>query len=377
MATSGVDPMISAHAVEMLVCGSSHDRRTKIKTRFKNGKKIRVIHKLDEEQVRWIMRQKANGQMSNAEIAEPMGVSDRWVRKLWSRYRFMRPEDIKWPPQMGRPDEGLPGRREHSAVLSCCNQGRRMAVRLEVIVERSIGIHISHHIIHDVLKDEELAENQPAKTKQRKWVRYERRYSNSLWHTDYKQLRDGKWFVSFQDDASRLIVGFGVFDESTSDHAIKVLEEAIKRYGKPAQVLTDHGSQFYANEKENARRGTAAFETRLVELGIKHVLARIRHPQTNGKLERFHLEIERHLKSFEDESVSNTVRDAKPGDHVGNPFHAAGRTDPVARLVDWYNNTPHMSLMDGKETPAEAYVRKQAPKDITTEEMGEDLHAKA
>ena len=47
----------------------------------KNGKKIRVIHKLDEEQVRWIMRQKANGQMSNAKIAELMGVSDRWVRK--------------------------------------------------------------------------------------------------------------------------------------------------------------------------------------------------------------------------------------------------------------------------------------------------------
>ncbi|MBI1658851.1 MAG: hypothetical protein IS632_08810 [Thaumarchaeota archaeon] len=49
----------------------------------------------------------------------------------------------------------------------------------------------------------------------------------------------------------------------------------------------------------------------------------------------------------------------------------------MARLVDWYNSLPHMSLMDGKETPAEAYVRKQAPKDITTEEMGENLHAKA
>ena len=124
-------------------------------------------------------------------------------------------------------------------------------------------------------------------------------------------------------------------------------------------------------------RGAATFETKLVELGIKHVLARVRHPQTNGKLERFHLEIERHLKSFEDESASNTVRNVRPGDHVGNPFHAAGMTDPVARLVDWYNSLPHMSLMDGKETPAEAYVRKQAPKDITTEEMGENLHAKA
>ena len=376
MATSGVDTMISARGVEMKAGGSSHDRRTKIKTRFKNGKKIRVMHKLDEEQVRWMMRQKAHGQMGNAEIAESMGVSSRWVRKLWSRYRFTRPEDITWPPRMGRPVEGLPGRREHSAVLSCCSQGRRMAVRLETIVERSIGIHITHHAIHDILKDEELVENQPAKARQRKWVRYERRYSNSLWHTDYKQLPDGKWFVSFQDDASRLIVGFGVFDEATSDHAIKVLEEAIKRYGKPAQVLTDHGSQFYANEKENARRGMATFETRLLELGIKHVMARIRHPQTNGKLERFHLEIEQHLKSFEDESASNTVRNVKPGDHVGGPFHAAGMADPVARLVDWYNSLPHMSLMDGKETPAEAYVRKQAPKDTTAEEMEGDLHAK-
>ena len=59
------------------------------------------------------MRQKANGQMSSAEIAESMGVSDRWVRKLWSRYRFTRPEDITWPPQMGQPVEGLPGPREH------------------------------------------------------------------------------------------------------------------------------------------------------------------------------------------------------------------------------------------------------------------------
>ena len=377
MATSGVDPMISARGVEMKAGGSSHDRRTKIKTRFKNGKKIRVIHKLDEEQVRWIVRQKANGQMGNAQIAESMGVSDRWVRKLWSRYRSTRPEDITWPPLMGRPVGGLPGRREHSAVLSCCSQGRRMAVRLETIVEKSIGIHIPHHVIHDILRDEELAENQPAKARQRKWVRYERRYSNSLWHTDYKQLPDGKWFVSFQDDASRLIVGFGVFDEATSDHAIKVLEGAIERYGKPAQVLTDHGSQFYANEKENTRRGMAAFENRLIELGIKQVMARIRHPQTNGKLERFHLEIELHLKSFKDESASNTVRNVKPGDHVGNPFHAAGMADPVARLVDWYNNLPHMSLMDGKETPAEAYVRKQAPKDITAEEMGADSHAKA
>ena len=42
MTVGGVDPMISSRAVETLVCGSSHDHRTKIRTRFKNGKKLRV-----------------------------------------------------------------------------------------------------------------------------------------------------------------------------------------------------------------------------------------------------------------------------------------------------------------------------------------------
>ena len=377
MPVKGVDPMISSRAVETLVCGSSHDPRTKIRTRFKNGKKLRVVRKLDEEQVKWIMRQKHKDEMSDAMIGESVGVSARWVRRLWSRYGSMPVEDITYPPRMGRPPGGLPGRREHSAVISCCRQDRRMAVRLEVIVREEIGIHIAHHVIHGILKDEELAENQPKKARQRKWVRYERRYSNSLWHTDYKQLPDGRWFVSYMDDASRLITGFGVFAEATAANAIAVLEEAVQKYGKPAGVLTDHGSQFYANEKKDARRGESDYERKLVELDIRHSMARIRHPQTNGKLERFHSEIEQHLKSFEDESASNTVRGSKPGDHVGNPFHTAGTTDPITRLVDWHNNLPHMSLKDGRETPAEAYVRKQAPKDITTEEMESDVHAKA
>ena len=107
-------------------------------------------------------------------------------------------------------------------------------------------------------------------------------------HMDYKKLYDDRWFVSFQDDASRLTVDFGVFNEHTSDHEIEVLEQSIKKYGKPTQVLLDHGSQFYANGKENAEHGMSVFEKKLIELDIKHVMARVRHPQTNDKLERFH-----------------------------------------------------------------------------------------
>lgn len=47
-----------------------------------------------------------------------------------------------------------------------------------------------------------LARDEPRKQMKRKWVRYERKYSNSLWHTDWT-LIDGKgWMTAYLDDAS-------------------------------------------------------------------------------------------------------------------------------------------------------------------------------
>ena len=80
------------------------------------------------------------------------------------------------------------------------------------------------------------------------------------------------------DGASRFIVAFGVFDEQNTVNAIAVLEDGIKKYSKPAGILTDHGSQFYANQQETAKRGESDFEKKLVELDIKHSLARVMHP---------------------------------------------------------------------------------------------------
>ena len=275
MNESCVDSMISSHLVKTLVCGSKHSKRQKGKMRFKDGRWLQVVNKLDEEQVKWIIRQNRDGTHTSREIAKIFGISMRWVQKLCAKYKDMPLSSIKYPDVMGRPVKSLPGRREQSAVLSYRTEDRRGAVRLEKFIEARMGIHIPHRTIHRILKDEELAESQPAKARQRKWVRYERRFSNSLWHTDYKQLHDGRWFIAYMDDASRLIVGFGVFDEPTTEHALDVLERAIRQYGKPAGILTDHGTQFYANKKETSERGESKFEKELAQLDIKHSLARI------------------------------------------------------------------------------------------------------
>lgn len=215
---------------------------------------------------------------------------------------------------------------------------------------------------------DEDSEGRPAGAGRQSNVRWERRFSNSLWHTDYKRLEDGRWLLVYMDDASRFIVGFGVFGEPTGRNALEVLQKAIDKYGRPAGILTDHDPQFYAKGSGGAR---SEFEEKMVELGIRHRLARARHRDTNNKLARFYQEVKRHLGSFEEESATRSVRGVREGDHIGGPFHTAGMTDPVSRLVEWHNGMWHSSLKDGMETPAEAYVRKMPPQDAADIETDE------
>ena len=209
------------------------------------------------------------------------------------------------------------------------------------------------------MRDEDLASEQPKKSKRRKWIRFERTYSNSMWHTDYKQLDNGRWFLCYEDDASRFVAGYGVFEHATTENALAVLEEAIKNHGKPASIMTDRGSQFYANASEAKKKGVSEFEKRLVSLGIRQILAGVRHPQTNGKLERLHGELQRKLPEFE----AIMMR----------------KSDPVDLFMRWYNHErPHMSLgRGGEETPAEAFVRKMPPRGeiVVDEQTGEEYRA--
>ena len=325
---------------------------------------MRLMSKLDVGKVRWIIRQKRKGKMTAREIAATMGVSEAWVKRLWARYRHAKESEIRYPLPMGRPPKGLHGRREHSAVLAARCASRDGAGGIKKHAQEALGINIPHRTIHTVMRESGDAREERSKTGRRRWVRYEREHSNSMWHADYKLLDDGRWLIAYQDDASRFITGFGVFAEATGDHAVEVLKKAVSEHGKPASVLTDHGSQFYANEKEAARRGEARFERELVALGIKHILARVNHPQTNGKLERFYGEVQRKLPLFVASSVGNAVRapGGSPATRVGGPFCTDKPRDPVEQLVEWHNNRPHRSLdWDNHETPAQAFVRKAAP----------------
>lgn len=138
--------------------------------------------------------------------------------------------------------------------------------------------------------------------------------------------------IAYLDDASRFITGYDIFDEATTENAISVLERSIERYGKPFELLTDHGSQLYANFGEIKSVGISKFQQYLVNRKINHILGRVQHPQTNGKIERF-------FETFQSK---------------------IGHFNSIEEFVTWYNaKRPHMSLnWDELETPIQAFYRK-------------------
>jgi len=294
------------------------------------AKLLRV--KLNDRKIRWLIQEKLRGRGSG-ELALIQKVTRRRVEQLWQNYRKTGAMPTLKNPGRPRSSRDL---REAIVILEAYDQRRLGAVNLERIINAKLGVHIPHNRIHMVLRMNGKATPQPSKQQRRTWVRYEREHSMSLWHTDWKQLDTGEWWIAYLDDASRLATGYGVFKEATAENALLVLKQTIARYGRPREILTDRGSQFYASEGERKEKGISQFEQYLADNGIKHILCRVNHPQTNGKLERFYGVYDQKKHQFKS----------------------------IDEYVHWHNEIkPHMSLdWENLETPIQAFQRK-LPKD--------------
>jgi transposase InsO family protein len=116
--------------------------------------------------------------------------------------------------------------------------------------------------------------------------RFERARTNQLWQTDLftfvmKRQNRRVYLVAFMDDHSRYIVGYGLHSSQSSALVLEVLRAALTNHGVPQEILTDNGTQYVT------WRGKSRFSRVLEQQGIKQVVARPRHPQTLGKIERF------------------------------------------------------------------------------------------
>jgi putative transposase len=292
------------------------------------------MKKLNKRKIRWIIREMEKGELSVYRIARQQGVTPQWVRCLYRKY--LETGEYPYPKHAGRRPVPLdPDEIEY--ILGLKRQHPLSGATTLEYISRSEGRRIPHNRIYRILKENGKVKEEPRKKRRRKWVRYERRHSLSLFHIDWFE-KDGLYQIFIIDDASRLVIGFGEFKNATSDNAVECLAMSMINYGKAKQVMTDHGIQFTSIERENCPDpGPNAFQKFLESEDIAHIKATVKHPQSNGKVEKL-------------------------GDTIYNLKQVLGSWESA---VDYYNfRRPHWSLkIEECETPFHAFIRKMRSKD--------------
>lgn len=286
------------------------------------------MRKLNLRKIRWIVREMRKGELSVWRIARQQGVTPQYVRRLNKKYDGIQGYLINKAVALrkcGR-KQNPPTNEEVEAVINVKKEMGFGATNLEKVLSER-GVRISHNRIHRILIENNLANKNPKKSKRRKWIRYERRHSNSLWHTDWSEY-EGRNIIVYIDDASRLITGYGEFKNATTDNTIMIYDNAVAKWGTPREVMSDHGAQFCIDKDDNYR-----FRDHLMSSKVKHILARVKHPQSNGKVERVFFTLKRLIKE-------------------------KGSLDAA---VKFYNEQrPHMSLENGHlRTPLMAFYEKK------------------
>lgn len=123
--------------------------------------------------------------------------------------------------------------------------------------------------------------------------RYEKAYPNAQWHLDCLHLRlaDGSsaWVCSVIDDYSRYVLCAFVATSASGSLVTRVAEEAFRRAGFPAEIVTDNGPEVVSQYEESL----TAFGRLLEANGVLHRKTAKHYPQGNGKVEAFNKTLRR------------------------------------------------------------------------------------
>ena len=208
--------------------------------------------------------------------------------------------------------------------------------------------------IRRILTKEGLITPQPQKKPKSSYIRFEAAMPNECWQADITHLfladNTRVEVLDFLDDHSRYLLSITAAAAFTGPAVAAELTRLIGAYGPPASTLTDNGLVFTAR-LAGRKGGRNAVEKVLAAHKIQQKNGRPGHPQTQGKIERFHQTLKRWIT-------------ARP---------PAQTIDELQQLLNefrqYYNCTrPHRAL--GRRTPQQAYTTgvKATPNDNPKEE---------
>jgi transposase InsO family protein len=152
-----------------------------------------------------------------------------------------------------------------------------------------LGFSVSESTVYRILRREGLVRSLPMQMVTGKEYHRKTTGPHQMWATDASYFRVVGWgyyyLVTVMDDYSRFIVSWKLQRDMTADSFVEVVQLAVDKTGmtdvpvaERARLLSDNGPGYVS-------RG---FRDYLRLVGIRRIFAAPFHPQTNGKLERYH-----------------------------------------------------------------------------------------
>lgn len=278
---------------------------------------------------------------SKTQVARDYGVARSWVYELLKR--FEAEGEAAFEPRSRKPhsnprttsaevEERILFWRRHLADQGFDAGAHTIAYHLGLELGRAPAIST----IWKILSRNGLIVASPKKRPRSSYTRFEASQPNETWQTDFThwKLRNGRGIeiLNFIDDHSRFLIACTAAYVTTSPIVVATFRIACNEYGLPASVLSDNGAVFTAR----MRNGRSAFETEMASLKIVQKNSRPYHPQTCGKVERFHQTLKLWLAK---QSKVTSIGDFQ---------------DQLDQFREYYNFTrPHRAL--DRATPAHAY----------------------
>jgi transposase InsO family protein len=243
---------------------------------------------------------------SKSEVARDYDLSRQWVHQLVARYNTEGAAAFE--PRSRRP-------HHHPGAVSTELEDK--IVRLRKTLDKAGydagAATIAEHLARDpdvtktpalstiwrILARRGFIAPQPHKRPRSAWKRFTAAQPNQLWQADvtHWHLADGTQaeILNLLDDHSRLVLASLARPTMTGPDVVDTFLAAFARRGTPASVLTDNGAIFTATPR---RGGRTALQVVLGELAINYINSRPYHPQTCGKVERFHQTLKKRLAAL-------------------------------------------------------------------------------